>query len=194
MSETKDVLAQDLRILETMIVQIEAYLDSDATYWPLNQAGMPPKLTIGGCLMRQTRLLALKNKLAIVDQVRLDKAIGTFNGMLQEKVVRFENRSNDELHARLREWSSYLRNATSRMATEQEYYANTVDTRLVIAALMDKLQTPPYHLKPQITNDVAQMDSYLQKQWQRGEFVLTAVWQEAYPENDYWWLYGRPKA
>ena len=193
MSEILDVLTQDLRVLEVMVSQMEAYLASDATHWPINQEGMPPKLTIGGCLMRQARLLALQHHLSLPQRAQLNAAIEAFNALLKENVVRFENRAHDELHARLREWTTYLRNATSHMATEQEHYAGTADTRLVMAALMDKLQTSPYQLSPQIAEDVAHMDNYLRRQWQAGEFILPLVWQEAYPESKYWWLYGHPR-
>ncbi len=188
-----DVLLQDLYILEAMVAELDAYLDSDATQWPMRQDGLP-KLTIGGCLMRQKRLQALRHHLMPEDQTCLDTVVHTFNTLLNERVVRFESRAHDELHARLREWTVYLRNVTSQKVREKDYYAHTVDTRLVIAALVDKLQTPPYRLSPQIAHDVAHMDNYLKAQWESGEFVFSPVWQAAYPADRYWWLYGCPKA
>lgn len=191
MSEAMQILTQDLRILEAMVAEMRAYLISDATHWPMNQEGMPPKLTIGGILMRQTRLSVLQDRLPAADRLQLHAAIDTFNGLVQENVVRFENRAHDELYARLREWTTYLRNAASQMA--REHYANTVDTRIVITALMDKLQTLPFRLNPQVAEDVTHIDNHLKAQWQSGDFVLPEVWQEAYPMPKYWWLYGQLK-
>ena len=193
MSKATDILTLDLQILEVMVAEMEAYLASDATFWPLNREGLPPKLTIGGCLMRQFRLLALQEHLPTPEHKRLKTAIDSFNHLLQENVVSFENRAHDELHAHLREWTSYLRNMSSQVASETEHYANTVDTRLVINALMSKLQTPPYTLNAQLAEDVVRMDKYLKAQWQKGGFVLPDVWQAAYPADKYWWLYGHPK-
>ncbi len=192
MSKATEILVQDLQILVTMVAEMEAYLASDATHWPMNQAGMPPKLTIGGCLMRQTRLTALQDQLATAHRQQLNGAIAAFNDLLKENVVRFENRAHDELHARLREWTSYLRNATSHVA--REHYGGTVDTRIVIAALMDKLQTPPFKLNPQIAKDVTHIDQHLKAQWEPGAFILPDVWQAAYPQPKFWWLYGQLKA
>lgn len=192
MSESQKVLSQDLRILEAMLADIEGYLASDATHWPMHQEGIS-KLTIGGCLMRLDRLQALRHRLQDSEQLALDKFRYAFDALAKENVVRFEKRAHDELHARLREWTSYLRNTSSQMARQPEYYANTVDTRMVIAALMDRLQTPPYQMNPQLAEDVVRMDNYLKGQWQVGEFVWPAVWQEAYPGPRYWWLYGHPK-
>jgi len=188
MNEAIEVLTQDLHILKAMTAEMKAYLDSEATYWPLNQEGMPPKLTIGGCLMRQSRLCVLQDRLLAVDCNQLYEVIEAFNELLRENVVRFEARAHDELHARLREWTTYLRNATSQVA--REHYASTVDTRLVITALVDKLQMPPYELNPQVAEDVNHIDNHLKGRWQPGEFVLPEVWRAAYPKAKYWWLYG----
>ena len=131
MSESKDILAHDLKILEAMVDGLPDYLVSDATHWPMTGSGLP-KLTIGGCLMRQERLQLLRNQLTFADQARLDKNIDDFNASLENQVVRFERRAHEELHARLREWTTYLRDATSKKATARDYYANIVDTRIVI--------------------------------------------------------------
>lgn len=188
-----NVLLQDLHILAAMIAEMDAYLDSDATHWPMRQEGMP-KLTIGGCLMRQDRLQVLRHHLLVDDQTSLDEVRDAFNALLIERIVRFENRAHDELHARLREWTTYLRNTSSQKVREKGHYAHTADTRMVISALIDKLQVPPYRLNPQVAQDVAQMDTFLQAQWESGEFILLPVWREAYPPQKYWWLYGCPKA
>jgi hypothetical protein len=192
MSETNEILAQDLTVLEAMVAEIGAYMLSDATHWLMNLEGMP-KLTIGGCLMRQERLQLLRSQLAFSDQSRLDTAIDVFNDNLNEQVVRFEKKAHDELHTRLREWTTYLRDATSKIATQKRHYAYVVDTRIVMTALINKLSQAPYRLNPQIAQDVEQMDNRLKGQWQTGQFILDPVWEKAYPPQVYWWLYGQPR-
>jgi hypothetical protein len=191
-NETSEILAKDLKILEIMVEGLSAYLASDATHWPMRGDNMP-KLTIGGCLMRQERLQRLRNQIGFSDQARLDKSIDELNLSLENQVVRFEGRAHDELYARLREWTTYLRDATSKKATERAYYANIVDTRIVITAIMNKLTKPPYQLNERLAEDVTQMDARLKGQWQANEFVLDAVWEKAYEPATYWWLYGCPK-
>lgn len=192
MHETNEIFSQDLRILESMTASMDAYLASDATHWSMNEEGMP-KLTIGGCLMRQERLHLLRNQLDLADQGRLDKTTAAFNTLISNQVVRFEKRATDELHARLREWMSYLRDATSKMTANREHYANVVDTRIVMSALIHKLGERPFELPTRLVTDIAKMDTRLKGQWLSGEFVLDVVWQPAYPAETYWWLYGCPK-
>lgn len=192
MNDTRQILERDLAILEEMVVEIDGYLMSEATHWIMARGDMP-KLTIGGCLMRQHRLAAVRGQLEPAEQVRLDTVIERFEEALKEKIVRFEVRGHQEVHARLGEWTGCLRDMTSRIATETEHYASVVDTRVVITALLNKLRLPPYQLDPHIPKEVAQLDHYLHSRWQSGEFVWPAVWQSAYPPDEHWWLYGWPR-
>lgn len=192
MNEVHQILERDLTILEEMVAEIDGYLMSEATHWIMARGDMP-KLTIGGCLMRQHRLSIVGDLLEPAAQVRLDTLLERLEEALKEKVVRFEDKGHQELHARFSEWSGYLRDTTGRMATEAEYYASVVDTRVVMTALLNKLGLPPYQLNPHIPDQVAQLDQYLQSRWHSGDFVWPAVWQPAYPADKYWWLYGRPR-
>jgi hypothetical protein len=185
------MLQRDLKILEQMAMEMEAYLIGDSIHWTLAERDMP-RLTIGGYLMRQQRLPILKNYLRPAEQAQLDVAIKHFNQTLVEKVVRFEQRAHQELHAFLSEWTCYLRGLTKYRALAVTRYASEVDTRVVITALINKLLETPYHLDPQIPSELTVLDRILRRHWQVGEFVWEPVWQLAYPIEKYWWLYGKP--
>ena len=185
------ILQGDLKILEQMAIEMEPYLISDTMHWTMAKRDMP-KLTIGGYLMRQQRLPILSNYLRPEEQARLDVAINHFNQTLVEKVVRFEHRAHQELHAFLNEWTCYLRGLTKYRALAVTRYASEVDTRVVITAVIDKLLETPYHLDPRIPSELTVLDRSLRRHWQVGKFVWEPVWQLAYPKEKYWWLYGKP--
>jgi hypothetical protein len=63
----------------------------------------------------------------------------------------------------------------------------------MVAALINKLQFPPYQLDERIPQQTAAYDNNLRRRWQSGEFVWPEEWQAAYPKGEYWWLYGRPR-
>lgn len=186
MEKTHEILVRDIQILEAMVAELPDYLMSDAPRWTL-QPNMPP-LTIGGCLMRLHRLHALRNKLSPALHTRLKKTADQFDEALVERVVRFETRAHQELHARLGEWANCMR--TLQCAAGE--YANKVDTRVVIDALIQALQKPPYQLQPQVLKERDSLDQHLRGRWQPGEFVWMDIWQQAYPRDKYWWLYGQP--
>ena len=192
MKEERQTAKRDLAILEVMVAEMNAYLMSEATHWTMEKGDMP-KLTIGGCLMRCQRLPIVRDQLGEKAQQQLDKAVQTFANALSENVVRFEKRMHQELHARLADWSNYLRHMASRMMADVDYFASVVDTRVVIEVMIDELQKPAYQFDKQILEQVTTLDNNLKGRWQIGEFVWPAVWQPAYPPETYWWLYGRPK-
>lgn len=187
-----EIIETDLTIVEKMAAEIALYLASECRHWVMGDDDLP-LLTIGGYLMRQNRLLILCKTLQPDQQRRLQQTVSEFEQALVEQVVRFEERTHQELHARLREWMGYLRGLSAHKPKHNITYPTAVNTRVIIAAMMDKLQSPPYQLNDAVLDEVTILDRRLRGQWILGEFVLPLVWQPAYPPEKYWWLYGCPQ-
>ena len=192
MAKGKEKLAQDLAILEAMASEMEDYLKSDVLFWRMMKGSMP-MLTLGGYLLREHRLLALQRLLDESEQARLDAAVTQFNQALVERIVRFEQKGHQELEARLRQWSEYLRDLEGSSKAAAVNYETAAETRTMIAALIDRLQMAPYRLESRIEEQVDLLDRKLRRRWQPGDFIWPDEWQPAYPEMEYWWLYGHPK-
>jgi hypothetical protein len=191
-SEETGKLRQDLRILEAMAAEMDEYLRNDNLFWPLGDSSLP-RLTLGGYLMRQHRLLALRQQLDQADQNRLDAAEAQFEAALVEKVVAFEQRAHEDIRARLRQWNEYLKELRDPSLAAGDYYGSAVETRAMLAALLNKLETPPYQLDRRVLNELASFDRVLGNFWQTGDFIWPEEWEPAYPPQRYWWLYGRPR-
>lgn len=188
----RELYDRDLAVMQTMIDHVDEYLASDVTRWDLGTAGMPP-MTIGGILMRRERLGRVDERLTLGQRQMRDALNDRFDDCLVETVVRFEGRAHDELHARLREWTNYLRDLPSRSAAQPEIYAYVADTRVVIGVLIDKLSEPPYKLESHIPKDVAALDKRLKSLWVKGPFIWHEAWAQAYPPDKHWYLYGGPR-
>jgi hypothetical protein len=63
-----------------------------------------------------------------------------------------------------------------------------------MAALVSQLPPPPYKLDESLVKTILRQDKALRARWQSGPFVWPEPWQPAYPEPEYWWLYGRPQS
>lgn len=196
MDTGREKLVEDLEILAAMARQMDSYLQYDVLFWRMSgESSQTPMLTIGGYLMRQHRLLALQDDLLTeVERARLETAVSHYQDALQEKVVRFESKGNEELAARVRQWAAYLNDAEWEEYPEHNYYASSVETRAMLAALIDQLEASPYRLDEEQKRRVRQLDAMLKSQWESGEFVWPDSWRAAYPQQRYWWLYGRPVA
>ena len=192
MSTGKDKLAQDVDILAAMAAEMDAYLNSDVIFWKLEGGGMPA-LTLGGYLMRQHRLLALADLLDEGEKAKVETAVAQFNQALVEKIVRFEQKGNRELEARLRQWGEYLKDVDKGIANSASNYSAAVEVRAMIAALKNSLEMAPYKLNPDALRRIELLDKQLRRRWQHGPFIWPEEWKPAYPEPEYWWLYGHLK-
>ncbi len=189
MSEGIDKLNRDVEILVAMANEMETYLRSDVLFWRIMDATMP-RLTLGGYLMRQHRLLALEHLLDEERQRVMETAVIQYNHALVEKIVRLEQKIHHELEARLRQWSEYLRDLSKDKRAAN--YASMVETRVMIEALVGQLTLPPYQLDARLPQQILLLDNNLRRHLRHGEFIWSAEWQPAYPEAVYWWLYGEP--
>jgi hypothetical protein len=192
MSEPNEKLRRDLQILEAMAAEMDEYLRSQTLFWPMIKSNLP-RLTIGGYLMRQHRLESLQDLLDDTEQERLNGAKDNFNTALVEKIVRFEGRAHDELRARLRQWGEYLKELHDKSLGMGDYYKSHVQTRAMIAALVQKLRERPYELDERVQEQLEIYDKVLRNYWMPGEFTWPVEWKPAYPESEYWWLYGQPR-
>ncbi|GAB4278792.1 MAG: hypothetical protein Kow0080_30640 [Candidatus Promineifilaceae bacterium] len=192
MSHNVGKLQQDVTILAAMAAEMDVYLDSEVLFWPMAALSVP-RLTLGGYLMRQHRLLALKGLLSAEEQVRVDETVAAFNTAVSERIVRLEKHAHQEIDARLRQWRAYLDDLQKEYHLNVSNYATAVESRVMLEALTDYLQRPPHQLNTAVLPRIGQIDAYLQARWEPGAFGWDEQWQPAYPVETYWWLYGRPK-
>ncbi len=185
-------LRRDLDILEQMAQEMPSYLMSDSVFWPMIKGDMP-RLTLGGYLLRQHRLLALPELLNEEERRRRETAVSQFDAARTEHIVRVEEKADQELHVRLRLWGEHLKDFQESKSLSAANYSSDVTVRAMIDALIRLMQTPPYRLDPKILSQVERLDNHLRLHWQSGDFVWPAEWTPAYPQEDYWWLYGRLK-
>lgn len=188
--EGTEKLHNDLVALEAMAAEMADYLDSDILFWPMTEGDLP-RLTLGGYLMRQHRLLGLRDLLSMQEQDRLHRAINQYHKSLEERVVRFENRAHEELEARLRQWRGYL--SELKEGASVAYYESAVEPRAMIEALIAQLRVQPYQLQSEIPQKLALLDRQLRHVWQPGAFIWPNEWKQAYPSEKFWWLYGHPR-
>lgn len=183
-------LQKDLVALEAMAAEMDEYLRSDVLFWPMAQSELP-RLTLGGYLMRQHRLLGLRDLLSMQEQDRLHRAINQYHKALEEKVVRFEEKAHEELEARLRQWQAYL--SEVKQGSNIAYYESAVEPRAMIDAIIAQLRVQPYELHEEPPQKLALLDRELRQIWEPGDFVWPQEWQPAYPREKFWWLYGHPR-
>lgn len=182
-------LQRDLHILGRFAEEMAAYLDSATLFWSMGPN--LPQLTLGGYLMRQYRLLLLRDLLDPSSQNQLDQIVTTFQLATEGRIVRLEDRAHQEMEARLRQWVEYLKDVQyDRSALN--YYKTAVEARLMLDMITQYLAFPPYKLNSTIPTRLQTLDKGVQARWRHGDFVWAEAWESAYPQAEYWYLYGTP--
>lgn len=182
-------LQHDLKVLERFGEDIAAYLRSSTLFYPTGPNY--PELTVGGLLMRQHRLLLCKAQLTTDERSRLDRCIAAFQAALEGNLVSFEKKAHKELAYRHRQWRERVRELIEQ-PDERNFYRNGVEPRLMIAAIVQQLELPPFELNSDVPERVESVDMGLRARWIKGDFVLQAALADAYPQESYWYLYGEP--
>jgi hypothetical protein len=190
MQDGVEKLQQDQLVFAAMVAEMAAYLRSDVLFWPL---GDRPVLTLGGCLLRRERLLALRDLLPKAEQTAVTQTESQLHAIFAERIVRTEQKAVVEINARLRQWREFLQDVGQPDRPVGVNFATAVEPRLMLAALFNLLGQRPYELDPALLKRAEGLDKQLRRRWEPGDFIFPAAWQPAYPQTAYWWLYGRPQ-
>ena len=190
MSHSPAKLERDVEILAAMSAEMKEYLRHEVMFWPLTQGNMP-RLTLGGFFLRAHRLTTLTLLLTPAEQNRVRQAMAEFAAATQGYTVITEQKANEEIATRLRQWQTTLRDWQETSPTRPLYSAG-IEGRAILAALLARMSLPPFHLDPQLAERMRGLDQLLRGRWRVGPFVWPETWLPAYPQESYWWLYGLP--
>lgn len=190
-------LQRDLRILTAMAAEMRTYLLEDELLWPISgrvRGGMP-RLTIGGFLLRQYRLTALRSDLSPAQQDRLDKALAKWQAARAEWSVHYGQKMGREWEMRVNLLDQFLADC------ENDDLKNCLDHWPTQA----KHRTILYHLQQaaaahatltdEQTKALARVDRGLRRYLLSGEggaFLWDAALEPLYPRETAWWLWVTP--
>ena len=182
-------LNRDVRTVEAMAAHLKPYIYEDELYGPM--PGDLPKLTIGGLLMRLSRLSALTNLLSLPQQETLKTAQNQFDAMRKEWAVAYEGKIRRELKVRMSALDQFFNECADNLRGCADEYPSTVEKRVMIEHLQDEafaLNSAPAGLK----NGLTALDNKNRRYFEPGKFIWDSRLELAYPPQKYWFLYGRP--
>ena len=190
MDDKPSKLERDVDILAAMAAEMKDYLRHEVLFWPLSEGNMP-RLTLGGFFLRAHRLQALSHLLTPEAQGRVKSAMAEFAAASQGYTVIIEQKAHEEIATRLRQWQTSMRE-WQETGPNESLYAAAVEGRAMLAALLNRLSQPPFQLDNALVERMWGLDQILRGRWRNGSFVWPAEWTPAYPQANYWWLYGLP--
>lgn len=180
------ILEQDFAFVRAGLEELENYLLSDELYWPLSGYGNLPRLTIGGLLLSFRRVrarghLAIEQAEIIGRTIALDLIRSKWRSAWERKIRR-------ELRSRLDLWKNYLADYSQSPETQSGFFEQQVQWRVLLELLGGEMTEPAQELS--ILND---LDKVLKSSWLPGNFAWEPDLIEAFPQGEFWFLYGRLK-
>jgi hypothetical protein len=184
----------ELTVLEAMAAELEPYLKADILYWQLSPqrriSPPPPLLTVGGALLREQRLEAMKDEMKGEQQARLEAAREEFEEAMTEWKAHAAQKIVRELGARVNSWRWYVAECQTRNRSCITSYPSEAEKRTILALLLDR--AAQYMDVGEFRERVRELDAQFKGHFESGAFVWDERLQAAFPQERFWWLYGRP--
>lgn len=190
---------RDLRILEAMADQMEPYLIEDELFWPISgpvRGGMP-RMTLGGYLLRQHRLTALRGGLTAHQQERLQEALAAFTAARAEWGMHYNNKLTREWGMRVHLLHEFLRDCNEADVRHcADYWPVQAKQRTILHHLREEAAERDILSREQEA-ELARIDRELRRYLlpgEQGAFLWAEGLEPVYPRETYWWLWVAPPA
>lgn len=186
--------SNDWEFLRAALPDLQSYILAKELYWPLvSAARIPgsaqiPQLTIGNLAMSRARLAVAAS--APGERAELDTINAQIESVKSAWRANWSQKAGHEIESRLNLWQQYLRDLRGDRRQEAGFYASEVRQRAVIALLAAELLDG---LTPSVADQLAMLDSILRGLVQPGPFVWENEVAGAFPQEQFWFLYGKPK-
>jgi len=174
-------LEKDKAYLEAGVSELEDYLLSNELFWPVTTRGFDlPRLTIGGLLLAKARLKARG--------AQIEALLSQLEAVRSKWRVAWETKAGRGFQSRFNLWSNYLSDYRHNPEGHADAYPHEARYRAMMKLLLAELPAPPAELA-----GLSQLDSLLRANFIPGDFIWGADLQSGFPEDEYWYLYGKLK-
>ncbi|MBL8156471.1 MAG: hypothetical protein JNM70_19990 [Anaerolineae bacterium] len=190
MAENPYSIEQDLTELKAMVEMLVPYIYEDELYGKLRIT--TARLTPGAMLLRFRRLNALRDRLSQAEADLLLKLHDQHAKVRAEWGVAYAKKMLREAEARLRDIQTYLDECREDPRACANAYLPEALRRTIVAERLAELPPSDFEgsgLKPKL----GKVDGGLRGNIQEAPFLWDEVLRPVYPQDSFWWLYGRPQ-
>jgi hypothetical protein len=188
--------AVDVAILQAMVGRLDDYLTRNRLHLPLaveTPRGLEhPTMSIGVMLTLQAHLQASADSLTFVQRSLLDRSRSEMDRARRWYADSYRAHVEQEMRGLLHSWRWFLHESQLDPEVGHDSYVADVRMRTTIQLLIDDLGEG--EAPAEIMAELEALDHTLGLRFQSGEFIWEPRLATVFPEDRYWWLYGRPFA
>lgn len=179
-------ITQDLDYLSAGVDELEDYLISEDLFWLLSGSSDLPRLTIGYLLLTMKKLDA---RLQTTQEIaKKEYYCSLFTTISNKWQTAREKKIRQEFQARLASWGNYLEEYYESPEKYSEEYKNQVKWRVILHLLSSQASIPSQEI-----HSLARHDKEMISAWIPDSYTWEPDLKEAFPEQEFWFLYGRLK-
>jgi hypothetical protein len=180
----------EFNYLQAGLEELEAYLLSEDLFWSVTappKSRPLPKLTLGSLLLAIAKLKAYStgSQLSPAQKTEYSQLKRGVEAHRDKWAVAWQTKAAREYTSRLRQWVHYLNELSKKEETHAPYYRSEVRIRVLLELLRE-------YAPAQSQPDLDQLDVVLRPKLTAADFIWDAELQPAFPQKEYWFLYGIP--
>ena len=191
MSETNYSIDHDLSEAKAFADHLVPYVYEGELYGSIGgmfgSASMP-RLTVGGLLLRLSRLHALQDQMTAEQKAQLAGIDAQTENARREWSVHYHDKLVQEATSRLKMIEQFFGDCADDPRTCAANYPPEAMRRTIVQVILDALDEP----NTDLDREARKVDTQLHRFTQPGEFIWASALQPAYPQDSYWWLYAKP--
>lgn len=185
----------DLETLRTFLSEFDPYLKSDVIFWPISGRSLTgkrtPALTLGGLLLVRRTLSGTRSQFSPEQSTEYNQLEAQANALFSRWPVNIEKKALQEISSRLNVWAAALDECGEHPAACAQNYSSVVNSRVYLALLFPSVAKLPEAGKSR--NRLSTLDIRLHNLIIPGDFIWEAALAPAFPRDEFWFLYGRPR-
>lgn len=188
MAELNYSIDLDLKEVKAMVENLVPYIYEDNLYGNINTD--LARLTPGSILLRLRRLGLLRSQMNESQATLYDKLKAQNENVRKEWGVAYGKKMVTEAESRLRDLQTYIKECKEDPKLCANAYNPEALRRTIVAEIMNAL--PAEIDKSALKNTLGAVDRGLRSNIRETPFIWAQTLQPIYPQDNYWWLYGRP--
>jgi len=177
---------QNFAFIQTGLEELEEYLLSGVLFWSLPGAASRQRLTPGGLLLAMRSLN--DGNVPGVRRPDVERLAAGLQALLDKQRSAWQRKCRREVHARLELWKNYLDDYRLSPEDHADLFPEQVRWRVLLQLLAEQVE-----LRPDEDVILTGLDNIVKLSWLPGEFLWEPGMAGAFPEPEYWFLYGRLK-
>lgn len=180
----------DLRFLRAGLERLESYLLSTEVYWAVGIAALPgeapyPQLTLGALLLARRRAQTLAG--ASAESAEAQRLAFQLEATRQRWQVAWARKAAVEFQARLSLWRNFIEDYRQEPENHYNRYRYEVGRRVMLQLLAEDAGVLPEAQAALLSG----LDAVLSQALLPGEFAWEPALAQGFPQETFWYLYGR---